>query len=40
MQPLDFTRAARDLVDSAGRGRPREVNLRRAVSTTYYALFH
>ena len=40
MQPLDFTKAARDLVDSAGRGRPREVNLRRAVSTTYYALFH
>ena len=40
MQPLDFTRSARDLVDSAGRGRPREVNLRRAVSTTYYALFH
>lgn len=40
MQPLDFTKAARDLVDTAGRGRPREVNLRRAVSTTYYALFH
>lgn len=40
MQPLDFTRAARDLVDSAGIGRPREVNLRRAVSSTYYALFH
>lgn len=40
MQPLDFTKAARDLVDSAGRGRPREVNLRRAVSTAYYALFH
>ena len=40
MQPLDFTRAAKDLVDSAGRSRPREVNLRRAVSTTYYALFH
>lgn len=40
MQPLDFTRAARDLVDSVGGGRPREVNLRRAVSTTYYALFH
>ena len=28
------------MVDSTGRGRPREVNLRRAVSTTYYALFH
>ena len=30
---LDFTRAARDMVDSVGGGCPREVNLRRAVST-------
>ena len=40
MQSIDLIRTARDLVESAGRGRPRESNLRRAVSTTYYALFH
>ena len=37
---------ARDLIETArslvpeGRGRPRQADLRRAVSTTYYATFH
>ncbi len=31
---------AEELAGSNRRGRPRETNLRRAVSTTYYALFH
>ena len=35
----DLIATARDLVGS-GRGRPRQTNLRRAVSTAYYALFH
>ena len=39
MQALDFIQTARDLA-SPRTGRPRETNLRRAVSTTYYALFH
>ena len=39
MRAIDFIRTARDLTGSS-RGRPRESNLRRAVSTTYYALFH
>ena len=38
MQALDFIQTARDLATS--HGRPRRANLRRAVSTTYYALFH
>lgn len=40
MQSLDLIRTARELAEGASRGRPRESNLRRAVSTTYYALFH
>ena len=40
MEPSDFIATARDLVRVSARGRPRETNLRRAVSTTYYALFH
>ena len=40
MRPLDFIETARDLAGASRRGRPRETNLRRAVSTTYYALFH
>ena len=40
LDSLDLIAAARDLVNSASRGRPREANLRRAVSTAYYALFH
>ncbi len=39
MKPLDFLETARDLATSSKR-RPRQANLRRAVSTTYYALFH
>ena len=40
MKPADFIATARDLTASSPRGRPRETNLRRAISTTYYALFH
>ncbi|MBC6428578.1 MAG: hypothetical protein GDA55_05055 [Cellvibrionales bacterium] len=40
MNPDNFLTAARRLADSEGPGRPRQVDLRRAVSTTYYALFH
>ena len=39
MNPLDFLKAALDLTTSSTR-RPRQANLRRAVSTTCYALFH
>ena len=39
MRALDFVATARDLT-RASRGRPRHTNLRRAVSTIYYALFH
>ncbi len=40
MKPLDLIDTARHLVEAGTAGRPREANLRRAVSTTYYALFH
>ena len=40
MKPSDFIATAKDLVQASIRGRPRETNLRRAISTTYYALFH
>lgn len=40
MQALDFIAAARLLATHPRRGRPPETNLRRAVSTTYYGLFH
>ena len=40
MNPADFIATAKDLVQANTRGRPRETNLRRAVSTAYYALFH
>ena len=40
MKPADFIATARDLANANSKGRPRETNLRRAVSTTYYALFH
>ena len=41
MQWLDLLRTADDLVAGAGRSRrPRQSNLRRAVSTAYYAMFH
>jgi uncharacterized protein (UPF0332 family) len=39
LNPRDFLNTASDLVESAS-NRPRQTNLRRAVSTTYYALFH
>jgi uncharacterized protein (UPF0332 family) len=40
MQPLDLIRTARRLSRGRSRGRPRQADLRRAVSTAYYALFH
>ena len=40
MKPLDFIATARDLAGANSKGRPRETNIRRAVSSTYYALFH
>ena len=39
MTPVSLIATARDLVET-GRGRPRQSNLCRAVSTTYYAMFH
>jgi hypothetical protein len=39
VQPADFFDISESLV-TASRGRPKRVFLRRAVSTTYYALFH
>ena len=39
MQPLDLIKTAR-LLANAGPGAPTQANLRRAVSTAYYALFH
>ncbi len=40
LKPLDFIATARDLAGANSKGRTRETNIRRAVSTTYYALFH
>jgi hypothetical protein len=41
IDPLKLVEAARDFAThSRGRGRPRPVWLRRAVSTAYYALYH
>ena len=39
MKPLDLMEAARGLTELSPR-RPSQANLRRAVSTAYYALFH
>ena len=39
MRPLDLVKTSRELAQ-VSRGRPREANLRRAVSTAYYAMFH
>lgn len=36
----DLLRLAEELVDSSGPGRPRQANLKKAVSAAYYALFH
>ena len=40
MRALDLIAAAKLLAEHPGRGRPPEANLRRAISTAYYALFH
>ena len=40
LEATDFIATARELADTTRVGRPRETNLRRAVSTAYYALFH
>ena len=43
MNPQDLLRIAEGLARgalSSGRGRPRQAELRRAVSAAYYALFH
>lgn len=40
MTPRNYLTTALELARADQRGRPRETNLRRAVSTTYYALFH
>lgn len=40
MNPHDLLRAAYQLALEPSIGRPRQANLRRAVSTAYYALFH
>ena len=43
MNPRDLIRIARQMASGAigqGRGRPRQTELRRAISAAYYALFH
>ncbi len=40
MTPFNFVVTARRLAEQPGRGRPLETDLRRAISTAYYALFH
>ena len=40
MRPLDLIGTARRLTENAGPGPPRQSDLKRAVSTAYYALFH
>lgn len=43
MDPYDLIRIARQLASGelgSGRGRPRQAELRRAVSMAYYAMFH
>ena len=40
MRALDLSAAAKLLAEHPRRGRPPEANLRRAISTAYYALFH
>jgi hypothetical protein len=39
LTPRDLLNSALDLVEASS-GRPRQANLRRAISATYYALFH
>lgn len=40
MLPHELIKTARRLTESLGRGQPRQSDLKRAVSTAYYALFH
>ena len=40
MNPHDLLRVAYQLALEPGIGRPRQANLRRAISAAYYALFH
>ena len=40
MNQVDLLEVAESLASGSGLGRPRQVELRRAVSTAYYALFH
>ncbi len=40
MNPFDFIATARAMAAMSARGRPRQSDLRRIVSTVYYALFH
>ncbi|MBC6437988.1 MAG: hypothetical protein GDA52_07600 [Rhodobacteraceae bacterium] len=40
MKPEHLIGTARRLVEHSGTKRPREADLRRAVSTAYYAMFH
>ena len=40
LEASDFIATARRLADTSRPGRPRETDLRRAISTAYYALFH
>ena len=40
LQPEALLTAARKLARQTGSGRPRQAELRRAVSTAYYAVFH
>src|ERR1700729_19716 len=40
MDPLQLLALAREMIEGMGAGAPRQVVLRRAVSTAYYAVFH
>ena len=40
MQPLDLIATARRLVGRGRKGQPRQSDLKRALSTAYYAMFH
>lgn len=40
LDPTSLVGTARRLAKASGRGRPRQADLLRAVSTAYYALFH
>ncbi len=40
VNPNDLTATARELAESFGGPAPRQTNLRRAISTAYYAMFH